>query len=59
MKRAIGGSLLLLACVPLAAQIDLAGEWANRFHEDFPERVPGPDIGDYLGFPLTAAARMP
>ena len=61
MKRAIGGSLLMvlgLAAVPLSAQIDLAGEWANRFHEDFPERVPGPDIGDYLGIPLTAAARM-
>ena len=58
MKRAIAGSLLLLACVPLAAQIDLAGEWAPRFHEDQPERIPGPDIGDYLGLPITAAARM-
>ncbi len=61
MKRAIGGSLLMvlgLACVPLSAQIDLAGEWAPRFHEDQPERIPGPDIGDYLGLPITAAARM-
>jgi hypothetical protein len=40
------------------AQIDLAGEWAPRFHEDQPERIPGPDIGDYLGLPITDAARM-
>ena len=61
MKRVIGGSLLMVlgfACVPLSAQIDLAGEWAPRFHEDQPERIPGPDIGDYLGLPITAAARM-
>jgi len=61
MKRAIGGTLLILAgftCMPLSAQIDLAGEWAPRFHEDQPERIPGPDIGDYLGLPITAAARM-
>ncbi len=25
--------------------------------EDFPERLPGPEIGDYLGIPLNAAAR--
>ncbi len=61
MKRAIGGTLLMLAgfaCMPLSAQVDLAGEWAPRFHEDQPERIPGPDIGDYLGLPITAAARM-
>jgi len=65
MKRAsrvkIAGSLLVLAglaSLPASAQIDLAGEWNPRFHEDQPERIPGPDIGDYLGIPLTDAARM-
>jgi hypothetical protein len=65
MKRSsrlsIAGSLLLLtglAAVPALAQIDLAGEWAPRFHEDQPERIPGPDIGDYLGLPITDAARL-
>ena len=65
MKRSsrvnVAGSLLLLtalASVPALAQIDLAGEWAPRFHEDQPERIPGPDIGDYLGLPITDAARM-
>ncbi|MGH9592489.1 MAG: MBL fold metallo-hydrolase [Bryobacteraceae bacterium] len=44
--------------VPAFAQIDLSGEWAPRFHEDQAERIPGPDIGDYLGLPITDAARM-
>ena len=50
--------LLFLLCVPAFAQVDLAGEWAPRFHEDQPERIPGPEIGDYLGLPITDAARM-
>jgi hypothetical protein len=63
------GAALLLATmvnVPAFAQggapqsrgIDLSGEWAPRFHEDQPERIPGPDIGDYLGLPINAAARL-
>jgi hypothetical protein len=38
--------------------MDLAGEWAPRFHEDQPERIPGPEIGDYLGIPINDAARL-
>jgi glyoxylase-like metal-dependent hydrolase (beta-lactamase superfamily II) len=41
-----------------AAQIDLSGEYAPRFHEDQPERIPGPEIGDYLGLPINDAARL-
>ena len=41
-----------------AAGLDFTGEWAPRFHEDQPERVPGPELGDYLGIPINAAARM-
>jgi hypothetical protein len=48
----------LCLCLPVVAQIDLAGEWAPRFHEDQPERIPGPEIGDYLGLPITDAARL-
>lgn len=40
------------------AQIDLSGVWAPIFHEDQPERVPGPDIGDYAGLPISDAARL-
>jgi len=38
--------------------MDLSGEWAPLFHEDQPERIPGPDIGDYLGLPINEAARL-
>lgn len=47
-----------LMAVPLFAQLDPSGEWAPRFHEDQPERIPGPDIGDYLGLPINDAARL-
>ena len=40
------------------AGIDLSGEWSPRFHEDQPERIPGPEIGDYLGLPINEAARL-
>jgi hypothetical protein len=40
------------------AQVDFSGEWAPRFYEDQPERVPGPELGDYLGLPINASARM-
>jgi glyoxylase-like metal-dependent hydrolase (beta-lactamase superfamily II) len=39
-------------------QIDLAGEWAPRYNEDQPHRVPGPELGDYTGLPLNDAARL-
>src|SRR5438270_12576556 len=48
----------MLMSGPLFAQKDIAGEWDNRFDEDFLERIPGPDIGDYLGIPINAAARL-
>ena len=38
--------------------MDPTGEWENRFHEDEPERIPGPEIGDYLGLPINEAARL-
>jgi len=50
--------LPFVLALPLVAQIDITGEWANRFHEDQPERVPGPEIGDYLGLPISDAARL-
>ena len=56
-------AVLLLVCVvaagaPAFAQVDFTGEWAPRFYEDQPERVAGPELGDYLGLPITEAARM-
>jgi glyoxylase-like metal-dependent hydrolase (beta-lactamase superfamily II) len=49
---------MMLAAAPVFAQVDLTGEWNPRFHEDQPERIPGPEIGDYLGLPVSDAARM-
>jgi hypothetical protein len=48
----------LSIAVPASAQIDFSGEWAPRFWEDQPERVPGPELGDFLGIPVNDAARM-
>src|ERR1043166_1476240 len=59
MKRGwILSLLFLLLALSAFAQIDLSGEWAPRFHEDRPERGPGPEIGDFLGLPINDAARL-
>jgi hypothetical protein len=47
----------LCAVAPAFAQVDFSGEWAPRMWEDQPERVPGPELGDYLGVPINDAAR--
>lgn len=53
--------LLLIAFltlpVPALAQVDFTGEWGPAYHEDRPERIPGPELGDYMGLPLNDAAR--
>ena len=43
---------------PAFAQIDLTGVWGMTLTEDEPDRLPGPELGDYGGIPLNAAARM-
>jgi hypothetical protein len=44
--------------VPAAAQVDFTGEWNPAYHEDAPERLPGPELGDYMGIPLNPAGRL-
>lgn len=39
------------------AEVDLTGEWSSLRHEDAIERGPGPEIGDFTGLPINAAAR--
>jgi hypothetical protein len=63
LKRTAILSAMLLIAILLSsssafAQIDLVGEWAPQFHEDQPERVGGPPIGDYAGLPINDAARF-
>jgi hypothetical protein len=57
MRKFLALTLFVFA-LPLAAQIDFTGEWAPLYHEDGPERLPGPELGDYMGMPLNAAARL-
>ena len=44
--------------LPAYGQIDFSGEWMPGYHEDGPERLPGPELGDYMGLPLNEAARL-
>ncbi len=48
----------LILATPILAQVDFTGEWAPRYHEDQPERIPGPELGDYLGLPINDALRL-
>ena len=50
--------LLTFEGSPAFAQVDLSGEWAGRYHEDQEHRIPGPELGDYLGLPINDAARL-
>jgi hypothetical protein len=49
---------LLLAPGAALAQVDITGEWAPLFHEDQPDRGPGPGPVDFTGLPLTEGARQ-
>lgn len=54
--------LLLLSTSVFAGaafgQMDPSGMWAPLFYVDVPERLAGAEIGDYLGLPINAAARL-
>jgi cyclase len=49
---------MALVAVPAHAQVNFVGEWAGRYHEDQPDRVPGEEPGDFSGVPLNEAARL-
>lgn len=57
MIAAITLVLVMLGSSQAFAQVSLAGDWGSMFHEDQPERAPGPELGDYLGLPINDAAR--
>jgi hypothetical protein len=54
----LAGAAVVLAPASAFAQMDLTGSWGPRFSEDFLERIPGPELGDYLGLPITDGARQ-
>ncbi len=55
---------VVAAATPSYAQADVSGTWQSRFGvvnvypEDQTERGPGPELGDYLGLPISDAARQ-
>jgi len=51
-------SATLVLSVPAFGQVDFSGSWSPLYHEDNPERIPGPELGDYTGFPINDAARL-
>jgi len=61
-RAKISGSLILLCSAlmtaPAFAQLDLSGTWNPQYQEDQPERIPGPELVDYLGLPINDAARL-
>ena len=59
--RVLGIAVLFAACGvagTASAQVNLAGQWSGFYHEDQPDRLPGPELGDYGGLPINAANRM-
>src|SRR5512132_998160 len=60
-RAAIASAMLVMATLasrPAFAQMSLVGEWSPRYHEDQPDRIPGPELGDYTGLPLNDGARL-
>ena len=60
--KAGGFGLVLLLVTTIwtgnaSAQINLSGQWNGFYHEDQPDRLPGPELGDYGGLPLNDADR--
>jgi hypothetical protein len=37
---------------------DFSGVWQPRYHEDQPDRIPGPELTDYTGLPINESARQ-
>ena len=53
-------AVVLIGCglaSPASAQFDITGNYNAIFHEDQPERIPGPSLGDFLGLPINDSAR--
>ena len=51
-------AVVLATAAPASAQSELSGVWQPRYHEDQPERIPGPELRDYLGLPINDSARQ-
>jgi hypothetical protein len=59
----LASAFLVVAVKSAHAQADMSGVWQSRsaganYFEDQAERGPGPELGDYLGLPISDAARQ-
>jgi hypothetical protein len=57
MRAALAAATAGLVPIAAHAAIDVGGYYAPVMHEDQPERVPGPDMGEYMGLPINEAMR--
>ena len=57
-KAIMMGWVVLSLSMAAFGQADFSGNWAPLYHEDYPERIPGPEVGDYMGIPINDAARL-
>ena len=48
---------VLAMTVPASAQIELTGSYQPILYEDYIERGPGSDLGDFTGVPMSDEAR--
>jgi hypothetical protein len=58
VNRVVLLSAMTLIAGSACAQGLLSGDWSAIHDEDFLERIPGPDLADYLGLPINASARL-
>src|SRR5262245_20016629 len=63
MRRFPAGAAIIVTAIAMCpstvhAQAELTGSWAPRYHEDVEERIPGPQIANFLGLPINEAARQ-
>ena len=58
MKTVLTLLIAFAAAAPAFAQTDFSGQWAAMYQEDPVERLPGPELGDYTGLPLSEAGRL-
>jgi hypothetical protein len=58
VRRLLLVTATALLSLPALAQVNLSGVWQNQLDEDFPDRLAGPELGDFAGLPINAADRL-
>ena len=51
-------AVLLLQAADIHSATNLTGVWIANYSEDWPDRIPGPELGDFAGLPLNDADRL-